>query len=157
MKTQNITTLTKFYNKTKSDAKTTNLYTSDMITYSAEREYPPKTFDSKIEETTTIEILNKTSFKETIILNTYDLNYGSGTYEIYSSTTHPDTTRCKFLLFNKIFSIDGTTSFEGALWELNNYDTNTGNHKKLNFIAPGYFGDWIISKLPYPIILTFFF
>jgi hypothetical protein len=57
MKTWNITTLTNFYNKTKSDAKTTNLYTSDMITYSAEREYPPKNFDSKIEETATMEIL----------------------------------------------------------------------------------------------------
>jgi hypothetical protein len=40
------------------------------------------------------------------------------------------------------------------LWKLDEYTASTGLYLKSNFIVSGYTGNWIIIKLPNPIILT---
>jgi hypothetical protein len=53
--------------------------------YTTERPYPPKAYNSHTEPTS-VSYLGQSAFKETITLTTDTITYGSGTYEIYSST-----------------------------------------------------------------------
>jgi hypothetical protein len=122
-----------------------------MIFYNSERQYPPKAYDSSTTETTTTEILNKTSYKQTITLNTTGITYGSGDYILYSSsvfTFGDQNLYRKRDLFN-------FTSDIGGVWDVN-YNAVDGNYLGLNFIKNYYFGDWIIIKLPTPITLSKF-
>ena len=78
------------------------LFGKEEIKYlTEEREYPPKTFDiATAEETKSGEILNvvpSTYIKENLLLNKTDINYGSGKYEIYSSTTTTEIAIIKIL------------------------------------------------------------
>ena len=107
--------------------------------YSSEREYPPKQFTSKTtEETTTL--LGKLVYKETLFLDTTSISYGSGFYEIYSSSTY-DINTPKSKLFNH-----DTADAINARWFMNQYNSGTGT----------YYGDWVIIKLPQQIMLTKF-
>jgi hypothetical protein len=121
-----------------------------------ERPYPPKTFNSATTTTTTsTEILNvvpSAQFKESITLNTTGITYGSGIYEIYYSSTYafPNTPIVNF--FNKVYSDSIST---GNI----HFNNSTGyyNYPTVsNYIVNNYFGDWIILKLPSPILLTKF-
>ena len=117
-----------------------------------ERQYPPKLYNSITAETTTTEILGKTTYKQTFSLNTTGISYGNGDYIVYSSsifTTGDQSLLRKGDLFN--FNTGDT----GGHWN-NNYSTSTGYYTLSNFIKSGYIGDWIIIKLPVSIILTKF-
>ncbi len=116
-----------------------------------QRQFPPKAYNTVSLETSTT-LLNKSVFTQTITLNTTGITYGSGDYIIYSSsrwTEAPGTTPSlvKSLLF------DYTDEIYGAHWEQTNYTPN-GVYNDNNFINPDYLGDWIIVKLPVPIILN---
>jgi hypothetical protein len=117
-----------------------------------EREYPPKLYDSISTETTTNDILEKITYKQILTLNNSNITYGSGDYIIYSSSKLTSNTITKSLLFNKDFN----DSINEDLWNTNNYENITGNYIGNNFIKNNYLGDWIILKLPIPIILTKF-
>ena len=118
--------------------------------YTEEREYPPKLYDSISTETTTTDILGKTSYKQILTLNT------SGNYIIYSSSKLTSDSRTKSLLFNKNLNDSINGGFGGAIWNTNSYEDITGKYIGVNFIKNDYLGDWIILKLPVEIILTKF-
>ena len=143
-----ISTLTNFYNKTESDAITTNLYSSDMIIYTEERKYPPKIYDNSTYDGNVNAFGKWPVIKETITLNTNDITYGSGTYNIYSSTGYSG--RFKKLLFDEIYNNPSGWSF--------NYDYATGYYLsgRTQNIKSDYLGDWLIVELPNPIFLTRF-
>ena len=119
--------------------------------YTVERQYPPKAYNSRTSDTTTsTNILNKTTIIETITLNTSGITYGFGTYEIYcSSRVNTGEPMYKALLFN--YTNNDT---HGAQWQDGNY--TDGVYNKSNFIVSDYTGEWIVIKLPSPIILTKF-
>lgn len=125
--------------------------------FSEERVYPPKNYNSYTSATTsTGEIVNinpSTYFKETITLNTTQITYGSGTYEIYTSTTLGGN-RFQYL-FNKNYLNEFTT----AHWAAGQFNSSTSyyNYPTVsNYIVNNFFGDWIVLKLPSPILLTKF-
>jgi len=119
--------------------------------YTQERQYPPKRYNSSTNETTTT-LLNKTVFTQTITLNTTEITYGSGDYILYSSSV--------FLigdqnLYRKRDLFNFNTVDVGGHWDLN-YSTPENYYGGTNFIKNEYLGDWIIIKLPTPIILSKF-
>jgi len=121
--------------------------------YTEERQYPPKLYNSSTTETTATgelqNILPTTYYKQTITLNTTDITYGFGTYELYSSSIYNSPLYRKRELFNF------NTGDVGAIWN-SNYNGSTGEYNQNSYIKPDYLGDWIIIKLPVSIILTKF-
>jgi hypothetical protein len=128
--------------------------TNNRATLTDERQYPPKLYNSFTdEETGTGEILNinpTTYIKETITLNTSGITYVIGTYLIYSSGSSNEFGRRKALLFDRSLSGSGT------VWGYNTYTQSTGLYTGSSYIKNGYVGEWVIIKLPSPIILLRF-
>ena len=103
-------------------------------------------------EIITTELLNKSSYKQIITLNTTDISYGSGEYLLYSSSSTMAANRTTASLFNYVLNdIANSTHFAST-----QYSTSTGVYIGDNNIVSGYNGDWIIVKLPYKIILSSF-
>ena len=126
-------------------------YYNSFLQYTDERLYPSKLYDTSTDETTSSgEFLNVSPniyYKQVISLNNNGISYGSGDYIIYSSST--SGTYYKINLFNKNLNSD-----IGAFWKNGNYLSLSGNFHLSNFIKSDYLGDWLIIKLPKPIILT---
>ena len=120
--------------------------------YTNERQYPPKLYDTSTNTISTLEILNKTTFKQTITLNTSGITYGSGDYNIYSSSKIPDDIATqKAFIFNYNSSIYSNDI--GGMWDGSLYN-NQGYYIGSNNIVSNYLGEWLIIKLPNAIILT---
>jgi hypothetical protein len=105
-----------------------------------ERQYPPKAYNSTSGETTTT-LLSKTVYTQTFILNTDGINYGSGNYIIYSSSTYGS------ILKNLLFDYN-LNNAEGAAFQSAQYISPQGTYNGVNNIVSGYNGDWIILKFP---------
>jgi hypothetical protein len=117
--------------------------------YTTERQYPSKLFtSSSIEGTATL--LNKLVYKQILFLNTTSISYGSGFYEVFSSSTFDNGITTKDRLFN--FNTSETTNT--SRWGISLYNSGTGNYQGDNSIDGIYFGDWVIIKPPNPIILN---
>jgi hypothetical protein len=122
-----------------------------------EKQFPPRIYDS-IDNTTEYlssnEILNVTPasyFRQVLTLNNH------GNYTLYSSSKNTPNSNAKHLLFNYDLSTNSGT--EEAVWGNNNYTQPTGIASATNFNRIGltpYYGDWIIVKFPFPIVLTRF-
>jgi len=123
-----------------------NLYSSDIIFYTQERRYPPKALIGTSENTITL--LGQLVNRETLNLNTTSISYGSGNYEVYSSSTL-GTANLKSKLFNYSTNDSGYPR-----WAENQYISDTGNYAGESTIDNFYKGDWVIIKLPQPIMLT---
>jgi hypothetical protein len=125
----------------------TNLFNNS---YSQERLYPPKTFNSYTLATASTEILGRDCFKETITLTSDNITYGSGIYNIYSSSSYGD--------FNfSVFNIFNFTTNTAGFWGSGNYNYNTGFFNRTDtFLKNNYFGDWVVIKLLSPLILNRF-
>ena len=151
----NFTSNTSNLLNSKIDANYTNIIsniTNSLYYYSTqEREYPPKAYNTSSAESNII-FLSKTVYTQTITLTTANITYGSGDYIIYSSSVFISGDQT-LLRKRDLFNYD--TSDTGGHWN-SNYSTSTGdyNYTPVNFIVSGYNGDWIIIKLPNPIILT---
>ncbi len=78
-----ITSLSNMY--VSSNVISNHLYTIQDVS-TPERQYPSKAYNSTSGETTTT-LLSKTVYTQTFLLNTDGINYGSGNYIIYSSST----------------------------------------------------------------------
>jgi len=117
--------------------------------YTAERQYPSKLYtSSSIEGTATI--LNKLVYKQTLFLDTSSIAYGSGFYEVYSSSTFDNGITTK----DKLFNFNTTETTTSPRWAISLYNSGTGNYQGDNSIDNIYFGDWVILKLPQEILLT---
>ena len=138
-------------------ATSNNLYTSN---YTEERQYPSKSWNSNTNQISnnTGEISNIAPIpyiKETISLNTTNITYGSGTYNIYASAdAWTGGTFQKKELFNT------STDDGGGIWttDFTRYNTTTGYFARTDCYIKdiNYYGDWIILNLPNPILLTRF-
>ena len=125
----------------------TNLFNNS---YSQERLYPPKTYNSYTLATTSTEILGRDCFKETITLTSDNITYGSGTYNVYSSSSYGDYNFSVFNIFN--FTTNSAGFFGSGNY---NYDTGFFNRTD-TFLKNNYFGDWVVIKLLSPLILNRF-
>jgi hypothetical protein len=117
-------------------------------TYTAERQYPSKLYTTTTQQDT-VSLLGKLVYHQTLYLDNQTIAYGSGIYELYSSSSY-DTPTTKDRLFN--FNTTETTT--SPRWAISLYNSGTGNYQGDNSIDNVYFGDWIILKLPQPILLT---
>lgn len=117
--------------------------------YTAEREYPPKAFTSVSPEGS-VSLLGNLVYREILFLDTSIISYGSGFYEVFSSSTFDINTQ-KSKLFNYILA-----DTINARFGINQYNSGTGNYQGGSYIKNDYYGDWIIIKTPQPILLTKF-
>ena len=91
--------------------------------------------------------LGQQVFTESIFLTSGLLTYGSGTYQLVSSSRH-STTSQKSNLFKNL-------QYEGlAHWLYGQY--YRGIYIDNSFLVFGYTGDWIFVRIPSPIVLTKF-
>ena len=128
--------------------------------YTPDREYPPKQYNTSSSEVETSDELCNISpipfYKQIITLDTTDISYGSGDYVIYSSSIYPPgTTNETRGLDQKKNLFDYNLSDIDRLFNGNYYNSEYSSEQP-SYINSGYNGDWIIVKLPNPIILTGF-
>lgn len=117
----------------------------------AERQYPPKAYTSSTNESVITFLGQSGMLSSTITLNPIGITYGSGVYEIYSSSRYNASEYQKRDLFNYAT----TTNEVGGHWASGQY-TQTGLYNGAAYIKPDYLGDFLVVKLPNPIILTKF-
>jgi hypothetical protein len=119
-----------------------------ISTYSSERQFPPKLYTTTQSEDIAT-LLGKLVYRNLLYLDNSGISYGAGFYEVFSSSTY-DTNTTKNKLFN--FNISETTN--SAQWGISLYNSGTGNYQGDNSIDNIYYGDWVILKMPQPIMLT---
>ena len=119
-----------------------------ISSYSSERQYPSKLYTTTQPEDV-VSLLGKLVYRNLLYLDNSGISYGSGFYEVFSSSTY-DTPTTKNKLFN--FNISETTN--SAQWGISLYNSGTGNYQGDNSIDGNYYGDWVILKMPQPIMLT---
>jgi hypothetical protein len=78
------------------------------------------------------------------------MSYGSGSYEVFSSSTFDNGITNK----DKLFNHNTTETTTSPRWGISLYNSATGNYQGDSSIVSGYFGDWVIIKLPQQIMLT---
>ncbi|MFN9954361.1 MAG: hypothetical protein ACK55I_14800, partial [bacterium] len=103
-------------------------------TYTAERQYPSKLYTSTSTEDT-ITLLGGLRYRSLLYLDNQSITYGSGFYEIFSSSSF-DTPTTKDKLFN--YNITETTT--SPRWAINQYNSSTGNYQANNTIDNVYYG-----------------
>jgi hypothetical protein len=116
-----------------------------------ERRYPPKAYTSSTNENVITFLGQSGMLNGTITLNPIGISYGSGVYEIYSSSRYNASEYQKRDLFN----YNETTNEVGGHWASGQY-SQFGVYQGVAYIKPDYLGDFLIVKLPNPIILTRF-
>jgi len=117
-------------------------------TYTTERQYPPKLYNNKQLEDNK-ELIGQLRYHTNLYLNDEAIVYGSGYYEIYSSSTYELSTSSKDYLFN--YNTNDTTP--RARWGAYQYSSISGEYIGNDNIN-GYYGDWVIIKLPTEISLS---
>ena len=116
--------------------------------YSSERQYPSKLYTTTQSEDI-VSLLGKLVYRNILYLDNSSISYGSGFYEIYSSSTY-DTPTTK----DKLFNFNTTETTNTPRWGISLYTSGTGNYAGDNSIDNVYYGDWVIIKMPQPIMLT---
>ena len=116
--------------------------------YSSERQYPSKLYSS-IQSEDIVSLLGKLVYRNILYLDNTSISYGSGFYEVYSSSTY-DTPTTK----NKLFNYNTTETTNTPRWAIAQYNSGTGNYVADNSIDNVYYGDWVIIKMPNQILLT---
>lgn len=117
-------------------------------TYTAERQYPSKLYTTTQSEDT-ITLLGGLRYRSLLYLDNQSITYGSGFYEVYSSSSY-DTPTTK----DKLFNYNTTETITSPRWAINQYNSSTGNYQANNAIDNVYYGDWVIIKVPQAIMLT---
>jgi hypothetical protein len=131
-------------------SSTGQLILNNPIT-TVERRYPPKAYTSSTNENV-ITFLGQTGMLSgTITLNPIGISYGSGVYQLYSSSRYNASEYQKRDLFN----YNETTNEVGGHWGGGQYN-QFGVYQGVAYIKPDYLGDFLIVQLPNPIILTRF-
>jgi hypothetical protein len=127
---------------------------NQIIYNTTEKQFPPRIYDIVTTEVTytpsagneLFGLLPTSIFRQIITLNNH------GTYTLYSSsTTSPTANQFK----NELFKFDNSIAFNGAFWASGNYSAGVYNNTNRS-IKGSYYGDWIIVKFPFKIVLTRF-
>jgi hypothetical protein len=131
---------------------------NSFLQYTEERKYPSKLFNTSTDEVfSSNDVFNISPipyYKQTITLTTTGITYGSGTYELYSSSI---LTSLDQNLYRKRDLLNSNLNEVGGLWDINSYTGANSTYNGINnYIVNGYFGEWVIIKLPKPIILSRF-
>jgi hypothetical protein len=121
-----------------------------ISSYSSERQYPSKLYTTTQSEDTAT-LLGKLVYRNLLYLDNSSISYGSGFYEVFSSSTY-DAPTTK----NKLFNYNTTETNDTPRWGISLYNSATGNYQGDNSIDDNYYGDWVILKMPQPIMLTRF-
>ncbi len=116
-----------------------------------ERQYPPKAYTSSTNEAVITYLGQSGMLFGTITLNPIGITYGFGIYELYSSSRYNATQYQKRDLFNYAT----TTNEVGGHWSGGQYN-EFGVYNGVAYIKPDYLGDFLVVKIPNPIILTRF-
>jgi hypothetical protein len=119
-----------------------------ILNTTPERQYPPKLYNSTTNESVITYLGQSGILSGTITLNTTGITYGSGVYELYSSSRYDVTQYQKRDLFN----YNVTTNEVGAHWLGAKYSSFVYNGT--NYIKPDYLGEFLVVKFPVPIVLT---
>ncbi len=115
-----------------------------------ERQYPPKAYTS-ISGEVPITFLGQSVYTQTITLNTTGITYGSGDYILYSSSVYVGGAGSLYKGY--LFNYDFTSTNAGGHWNQAQY-SGIGVYLYDKYIKPDYLGEWLIVKLPNPIVLT---
>jgi hypothetical protein len=117
--------------------------------YTAERQYPPKLYNNtQLEDTSLLKGIQR--FHSSLYLNNTGIAYGSGYYDIFSSSTYINYINSKDNLFN--FNTADTTPrarFANSL-----YNSGTGSYIGNDTLDGSYYGDFVVLKMPQQISLT---
>jgi len=127
-----------------------NLILNNPIT-TAERQYPPKAYNDSTNENVITYLGQSGMLSSTITLNPIGITYGSGVYELYSSSRYNSSEYQKRDLFN----YNTTTNEVGGHWAGGQY-SSIGVYQGIAYIKPDYLGEFLVVKLPSPIVLTRF-
>jgi hypothetical protein len=119
-----------------------------ILNTTPERQYPPKLYNSTTNESVITYLGQSGILSGTITLNTTGITYGSGVYELYSSSRYDVTQYQKRDLFN----YNVTTNEVGAHWLGAKYSSFVYNGT--NYIKPDYLGEFLVVKFPTSIVLT---
>jgi hypothetical protein len=138
-----------FFNSIIPNYITSNQLCTDESEYSIERQYPSKLYINTFTTQTETVLLYQSCYEETISLDSTGISYGSGDYKIILSTSGLITERAGKQLFN--YALNEETSSTHFLGIYSGTGYYLGSSK---YIINGYYGDWVIIKLPNPIILT---
>ena len=130
---------------------TSNALYNLSYNYTAERQYPPKTFNTSTSEKS-VSFLGSLVYNQTLILDNTGISYGEGQYELYSSSTYDIGVTTK----DKLFNNNTSETINTPRWGINLYNSGTGNYQGNSTIDGVHYGSWFILRLPTPIILTRF-
>jgi len=119
-------------------------------TYAIELQYPSKLYDTFTTQTATT-FLGQASYQESITLNNTGISYGVGQYDIYVSSSGLMSNRAGKQLFNYVLNEEADSCHFLSVYNASGFYTGTAD-----YINSGYYGDWVVIKLPNPIILTKF-
>ncbi len=121
--------------------------------YSLERRYPPKTYDAISSKFPIQSAFNTCNcFRCDLFISPSNVSYGGGTYETYFSSygSLNNAARNPVLLFD---SITNYSDLGNTPHFANNFATNGNFLYTSNLVESTYNGEWILIKLPTPIIL----
>ena len=116
--------------------------------YSETRRYPSKLYTS-VSQPASVTFLGQSVFREDMTLDQEGITYGSGVYEVYQSTQYSTSLYGGSQLFNRF------GDEIGGIWALSQYPAS-GLYSQSKYILANYTGDWVVIKLPRPIVLTQF-
>jgi hypothetical protein len=114
-----------------------------------ERQYPPKLYNTSTNEiTSSNDIFNigpVPYYKQTITLNTTGITYGSGTYELYSSSIFSNPS--DQTAFRKRDAFNYSTTDIGGLWITNNYTLGSGSFTPFEDLTKEQVQGWVIDAI----------
>jgi hypothetical protein len=124
---------------------------SVIRTYSIERRYPPKLYNSVTARTSTT-FNGQASFKTTMTLDTSGITYGSGVYDVWFSTIFTTSGYDGHLCFNYV---ENATTGQWATITTQYSTTSPFSYSGTRYLVEStYKGEFICIKLPVAIALT---
>ena len=124
---------------------------SVIRSYSIERRYPPKLYNSVTARTSTT-FNGQASFKTTMTLDTSGITYGSGVYDVWFSTIFTTTGYDGHLCFNYV---ENATTGQWATISTQYSTTSPFGYSGTRYLVEStYKGEFICIKLPVAIALT---
>ena len=127
-----------------------SMYVTQRSNYSSINQYPPRLYDSVTAESSMTFLGQTGVIFQQLVLNYSIGSYGTGNYNIYSSSGL--STYDKKYLFD--YNTDTTSLTLTGAWATNKY--TAGNYNGSSNIN-GYLGDWLVINTPQSILLKYYY